>query len=120
MISRLLKDFGVPMDWIDNQDSEIIKKTMTGSSGLFFVDNASESVDNQGRKIIAAQDFVSSYGVKCVFGIGEVYTGGQILVVVVFCRDSFSQEVAKQVLPLVSSWKDKTSSLVGTMTIFAE
>jgi hypothetical protein len=35
MISRLLKELGVPLDWIDSHDSEIIKKAVAESSGLF-------------------------------------------------------------------------------------
>ena len=35
MISRLLKELGVPLDWIDSHDSEIIKKTV-GSSPEYF------------------------------------------------------------------------------------
>ncbi len=120
MISRLLKELGVPLDWIDSHDSEIIKKTVSGSAGLFFVDNAGQSTDNEGRKIIAAQDFVSAYKVKSVFGTGEAYAGGQILVVVLFCRDAFTRVTAEHFPTLTSSFKDKTSTLVGSGKIFSD
>lgn len=118
MISRLLKELGVPLDWIDSHDSEIIKK-MSGSAGLFYVDDAGSSTDNEGRKIIAAQDFVSSRKIKSVFGTGETYSTGQILVAVMFCRDSFKRTTAEHFPTLTSSFKNKTSALAGGGKIFS-
>lgn len=118
MISRLLKELGVPLDWIDNHDSEIIKK-MSGSAGLFFVDDAGSAVDNEGRKIIAAQDFVSSRKIKSVFGTGETYSTGQIIVSVLFCRDSFKRSKAEHFPTLTSSFKNNTSTLAGGGKIFS-
>jgi hypothetical protein len=120
MISRLLKELGVPMTWVDSHDSEIIAKTMDPSGGLFFVDNAAEATDHQGRKVIAAQDFVSTYGVKSVFGAGGVYPGGQIVVIVVFCRDAFAKTAAERFLELNSWFRNKTDSLAQSTKIFAE
>ena len=119
MISRLLKELGVPLDWVDTHDSEIIKKTVGRSAGLFFVDNAAKATDHENRNIIAAQDFVSAYKIKGVFGTGESYPGGQMLVVVVFCRDAFSRVTAEQFPTLTSSFKDKTAALVGSGKIFS-
>jgi hypothetical protein len=119
MISRLLKELGVPLDWIDSHDSEIIKKAVGKSAGLFFVDNAAQATDNEGRKIIAAQDFVSKYNVKSVFGSGEAYSNGQILVVVAFCRDAFARASAEHFPALTSSFKNKTASLVEGQKIFS-
>ena len=119
MISRLLKELGVPLDWIDSHDSEIIKKAVGKSAGLFFDDNAAEATDNEGRKIIAAQDFVSKYNVKSVFGSGEAYPSGQIVVAVAFCRDAFSRSAAEHFPALTSSFKGKTASLVDGKNIFS-
>ena len=71
MISRLLKDLGVPVDWVDSHDSEMIVNTIGSAAGLFFVEKAATATDHQGRKIIAAQDFVSTHSVGSVFGIKE-------------------------------------------------
>ncbi len=120
MISRLLKDLGVPLDWVDSHDTEIIKETMGPSSSLFFVEDAAEVTDHQGRKIIAAQDFVSAYGVKSVFGTGGTYSGDQVLVIVVFCRDVFSRAAAECFLALADLFKSKATSLFGTTRIFSE
>ena len=120
MISRLLKELGVPMHWIDSHDSEIIQNTVGHSSGLFYVNDAEEATDQAGRKIIAAQDFVSAYDVKSVFGMGAAYPSGQIIVLVVFCRDDVSRETAEQFLPLIDGFKDKTSDVVGMAKTFRE
>jgi hypothetical protein len=119
MISRLLKDLGVPMFWIDSQDSQILKESMGRSTGLFFVENAAEATDYEGRKIIAAQDFVSAYGIKSVFGTGGAYPSGQIIVLVVFCRDVMERRVAERFLALTVLFKEKTKRLVGATKIFS-
>jgi len=40
MISRLLKELGVPLDWIDSHDSEIIKKSWRSTARRFIVDRS--------------------------------------------------------------------------------
>ena len=117
MIARLIKELGVPLEWVDRHDSEMIIRTMGTSAGLFFVDDAGEATDHQGRKIIAAQDFVSSYDVKSVFGIGGAYTSGQILVVVVFCRDTLSRATAERFLALTNLFRVYADSC-GLKTAF--
>lgn len=119
MISRLLKELGVPVEWVDSHDAEIIVKTVGQSAGLFFAENAAEATDRLGRKIIAAQDFVSSYGVKSVFGIGGAYPGSEMIVIVVFCRDAVSRAAAEKFLPLANLFKEKTGSLVGPAKVFS-
>lgn len=120
MIARLLHELGVPGDWVDSHDTNMILETIGHTAGLFFVDNATEATDTQGRKIIAAQDFVSAYGVRSVFGIGGAYPDtGQILVIIVFCRLSVSRDTAEHFLPLVSLFQNKTAALVGAQQIFA-
>ena len=81
----------------------MVQKTIGKSGGVFFVENAGEATDRQGRKIIPAQDFVSGHGVKSVFGVGGAYPDDAILVMVAFCRDQFSRTAAEHFLPLVSS-----------------
>ena len=119
MISRLLKDLGIPLSWVDSYDSEIIEKAMLDSSSLFFVENAASATDFKGRKIIAAQDFVSTYGVKTVFGTGAAYAGGQIVVLIVFCGDVCSRAVAARFLALSTLFASKTKRLVGIARIFS-
>lgn len=119
MISRLLKEFGVPVEWVDSHDSEMIIRTMGTSAGLFFVDDAGDATDHQGRKIIAAQDFVSSYKVKGVFGMGGAYPNGQIVVVVVFCRDTMSRATAERFLAMTNLFITQTNTFAESAKIFA-
>jgi hypothetical protein len=119
MISRLLKELGVPLEWVDSHDSEMIIRTMGQSAGLFFVDDASDSTDHQGRKIIAAQDFVDEYGVKSVFGTGGAYPNGQIMVVVVFCRDEFTRGTAEKFVSVTNLFLSQTSALANPASVFA-
>ena len=120
MISRLINEIGVPMDWIDTRESELIQKTIGQNEGLFFVADASEATDSEGRKIIAAQNFVNQYGVKSVFGVGTAYPNSQLVVVVAFCRDGFTRESAEHFLPLASLFRSGTASSVESGSIFAD
>ena len=119
MISRLLKELGVPLDWVDSRDSEMIINTIGNVAGLFFVDRAATATDHLGRKIITTQDFVASYGVGSVFGTGSAYSRGDIVVIVVFCNDVFSRSVAETFVTLANLFVSNTTSLVGTKRIFA-
>jgi hypothetical protein len=118
MVSRLLRELGVPLDWIDTHDASVIQKTLGESSSLFFVDDASEATDDRGRKIIVAQDFVSEHAIQSVFGIGGAYSDGEILVMVVFNHDRFSRECAEQFLPLATLFRSNTERLVAQRRIF--
>ncbi len=116
MISRLLRELGLPVDWADHHDIEIMKKMGTG---LFYVENAAEAVDHEGRKIIAVQDFVSAHQVRSVFGAGGAYPNGQMFVCVVFCRDLFDRGVSERFLPLINLFEEKTEALLGSGKVFS-
>lgn len=118
MISRLLKELGVPLEWVDKPETEVIIKTIGSSAGLFFVDDASTATDSQGRKIIVAQDFVEDNQVKSVFGTGGAYLNGQILILVVFCRDKLSRAVAERFMEMTNLFKGKTLSLADSAKTF--
>ena len=92
---------------------------MRGSVGLFYVGNAAEATDHEGRKIITEQDFVSRYSIKSVFGTGAVYESGQMLINVIFCRDIFPRNLSEFFMTLASSFRRTTSSLVEKGKIFS-
>jgi hypothetical protein len=119
MISRLLRELGVPLEWIDTHDASVIQKTLGECSSLFFVDDAGKATDDRGRKIIADEAFVSRYAIQSVFGIGGAYADGEILVVVVFAHDHFDRASAEQFLPLATLFKSNTERLVAQRRIFA-
>ena len=93
---------------------------MGRSFGLFFVEDAAGASDHKGQKIIPAQDFVSTYKVKTAFGTGGAYAGGQIVVMIVFCRDLLSRAAVEPFLVLTDLFQQQTRSLVETSRIFAE
>jgi hypothetical protein len=75
-------------------------------------------MDEKGRKVIPAVDFVFAYGVRSVFGMGGAYPSGQMLVVVVFCRDRVARATAELFLPLAALFRGKTASLVALGKVF--
>ena len=116
MIARLLEELGLPIDWADEHDIDLVKNLGTG---FFFVENAAEALDSEGRKIIAAQDFVADYQVRSVFGAAAPYANGQMVVAVTFCRDIIGRGAAEAFLPLVNLFKSKTETLVGAGRVFS-
>ena len=119
MISRLLKELGVPVEWVDSHDSQAIVNAIGSTVGLFFVENAAQATDDHGRKIIAAQDFVSNYGVKSVFGTGGAYPNGQMVVIVIFCSEALSKSVAEHFLSPTTLFINQTKSLVESASVFS-
>ncbi len=118
MMSRLAKEVGLDMDWIDRK-AAIAIKTYAGVSGVFYVSDAEAAVDDQGRKIITAQDFVHDYKVKTVFGLATHYTSSAtFLTLIAFCRESIEKSRVEQFLPLISHIKAGTTSLVSAKAIF--
>lgn len=120
MMSRLLKDFGVPVGWVDSHDSEMIVNTIGSSAGVLFVENAATATDAAGRKIIAAQDFVANHDVKSIFGVGGAYSTGQIAVILVFCRDQISRTAAERFVTLAAFFISKTAGYVKQGRIFSD
>ena len=119
MISYLLQALGLPLDWMERGGSNVVQRTIGQSAGLFFVENAALATDEQGRKVIPAQDFVIDHGVGSVFGISGAYSGDEILVVIAFCTEEFPKAVAERFLPLISLFKSGTAALVSDGRIFA-
>lgn len=111
MLARLLKELGLPIEWIDSRDSTIMNKALGSSAGLFYAEDAAAAVDNQGRKIIAAQDFVAEHAIKSVFGVGGAYFGGRLCTMIFFCQDRVERGAAQRFMPLTNFFKSKTGAL---------
>ena len=113
MMSRLLKQLGLGLDWIDSTDTNLVKHTIGSMSGVFFVPDATTEVDQQGRKIIAAQDFVKAYKVKTVLGFGGGYMGtSTFAVTIIFLRDTIEETKARQFAAGMAFFKAITGDLV--------
>jgi len=113
MMSRLLRQMGMGLDWIDKRDTGLVAKTLGATSGVFYVREAREETDIQGRKIIAAQDFVEKYGVKTVFGLGGGFVGtSTFMTSIIFCTEQLDKEQAEAFMPQVNRMKVSTMELV--------
>lgn len=120
MMSRLLKQLGGGIDWIDANDTELVAKTFKDSSGVFFVRDASTEEDSKGRKIIAAQDFVEEEKVKTVFGIGGCYLGTSLFFTnIVFVREFLDKDIVERFMLQANKFKTATLKLVNKGKIFA-
>jgi hypothetical protein len=119
MMSRLLKSLGLSLDWLSGNGTGITQSTMGKMAGIFYVPDAATAVDEKGRKIIAAQDFVSKYNVRTVFGVGGGYTHETAFVVlIVFAREQIDEERARCFLPLATVFKAATTGLLLRDKIF--
>jgi len=119
MISRLLKEIGIPLEWVDTQDTDELVRIVSGSAGLFFVEDASRAKDHEGRKIIVAEDFVAAHSVKSVFGVCGAYQSGQIVVLIFFSCDGIKRSVAEAFVGLVPGFTGATAAMVTSGRVFA-
>lgn len=120
MMSRLLKQIGVDLSWIEKGDSHIVSNTFGKIGGVFYVEDAKTEVDTRGRKIIAAQDFVEAEGVKTVFGIGGGYIGGAAFAVtIIFLREVIKKEIAEKFLYSIIRFKTNTNGLMNKGKLFS-
>ena len=121
MMSRLLKQMGLGLDWIDKRDTSLVAKTLGATSGVFYVRQAKEETDIQGRKIIAAQDFVENHGVQTVFGLGGGFVGtSTFMTSIIFCSEELEKEQAEAFMPQVNRMKVSTMGLVKAGKLLKE
>ncbi len=120
MMSRLLNELGLSLKWIESHDTEIIAKTFGKMAGVFYVPDAKTALDHKGRKIIAAQDFVTANNVKTVFGLGGGYMlSTTFITIIVFTREVMEKATAEKFLVLANLIKTATVGLVREGKIFA-
>jgi hypothetical protein len=118
MLSRLLTDLGVGLEWINRADFDM-QTTLADWSGLFYVPDARTTRDRQNRHVIPAQDFVRDEGVRTVFALGGSYPGGTILAMILFTCEDVVKSSAERFMPLTTAFKQGTASLVREGHIFA-
>ncbi len=119
MMLRVMEDLGVTPALFDLADTNIITKAMGTTTRLFYVPDAGTTVDKQGRKIIAAQDFVAKYDVKTVFGVGAGYiTGKTFFVLIVFTREDLEKNQAGLFTPLAGPFKIATFNMISQGRVF--
>ena len=119
MVSRLMSDMGIGLNWFDEWEPNLVIKSLGRSAGMFYVRDAKTRVDQQNRKIVSAQDFVAAHDIKRVFGLGGSYLNGSFVTMIIFTREIVEQSQAEGFLLLVNAFKIATMSLVMEKTIFA-
>jgi hypothetical protein len=120
MVSRLLKELGVPLDWLTGTGPQVETRNMGKLVGLFYVPDAETGVDQLGRKVISAQDFVAAHRVKTVFGFGSGYMSGRsILAGIIFSRETLEKRLVQRFSSLALMVTSGTASLVVTGKVFA-
>jgi hypothetical protein len=121
MISRLLQQLGIELDWFDRRDTAIVGRSFGLQSGVFYVEDAATATDRQGRNIITAQQFVSQYGVRTVYGVGGGYVGTPVYAtIIMFCRDHVEQARAEDFRTHIDRFKAETEALARQDRIFAD
>ncbi|MGH7435777.1 MAG: hypothetical protein ACRENE_08885, partial [Polyangiaceae bacterium] len=121
MVSALLSQLGVD-PWRSTRDTRGIRvdQLLGGqSSGIFHVEDAATSVDAKGRKIIPAQEFVATYGVKTVYGMGGYWPDGTFATCVAFTRESVDRAAIRRVAPILSVFGAVATPLVARGKYFA-
>lgn len=120
MISGLLKEIGLPLDWVDDWHTQIVcKGFLSQSTGMFYVEDAAGTEDEYGRRIIAAQDFVADHGVKSVFGFGSGFQGNSTLVVlVVFTQEHLERSVVRPLVKVMEGFKRTAMEHVAAGNFF--
>ncbi len=121
MIARLLKELEVDLDWLDDEENTGFAEKELGGGwiGVFYVREAKTALDQQGRPIISAQDFVAEHQIGTVFGLGGIYNDGTLFTLIVFTRDIIEKARITDHTPLVSLIRAGTAHLVHDGKIFA-
>src|SRR5581483_10890694 len=85
MVSGLIDQLGSSGRWYGQIAPASGKEIFGVFSGTFFVPEARTGRDSSGRLLIPAQDFVESYGIRSVFGVGgQFQASGMILACIFF------------------------------------
>ncbi len=119
MMSRLLHELGAGLEWIDDGDTDMVIRTSGKSSGIFYVKQAGDETDSQGRKIISAQDFVQEEHIETVIGIGGGYLGtNTFFTTILFLNEEIDKELASKFMLQTNLFKTATMGIVYANKLF--
>ncbi len=121
MVSRLLNQLGLGLDWISMPNEKFRMQTQSTITGTFLVQDAKNDRDAQNRRIIPMQDFVADYKVKTVFGLGGRYLVGKKSVVagIFFSKETVTIETLKKLSPIIKPFKVSTMQLFKKNQVFS-
>jgi hypothetical protein len=121
MITRLLNEFGIGTDWLDQPDkTRIITRSMGRIATVFYVPDAATFRDNANRLVIPASDFVTQNNVQTVFGVGGAYANGYICTVLFFLSERLDRSVVDGFLPIINFFKHATTTAAMSGHLFTE
>ncbi|MFO0575040.1 MAG: hypothetical protein U1A78_13715 [Polyangia bacterium] len=120
MVARMIKELGFPMDWVLGSSRAFAADTFGSLGGFFYVEDAETALDDAGRRIIPARDFVASHGVRTVFGTAGVYVRSRMIVtLIVFCRETLDRTTLRQMfMPLGNVFTNATAAAVRNERLF--
>jgi len=105
MMSRMLKDLGLPLSWVQDPGT-ILERSLLGSEvGCFRIADPVKAIDELGRKVIPAQDFVITHSVNSVFAVAGILFGGAVFTLIFFGQDPVEFRIARAFMPLISQLK---------------
>ena len=117
MLAGLLKEVGAELHWV-KEVAALNTQRLLANNGVFFVADAAEARDDEGRLLIPAQEFVAAESVKSVFGMGGAYGDGMLAVIILFTREKLSRSRIDRLTPLISLLKSETARLVADGKLF--
>jgi len=120
MVSRLLQQMGVGIDWVDAADLRTAIPGAAQLSGFFYVPNAATEKDAKGRLVIPAQDFVSKYRIRTVCGVGATYSNGAMATAILFATRAVSIAATRHLQPLIDAFVSSTTARVLNGALFAK
>lgn len=120
MVSRMIKELGFPKEWVTGSSRSFSADTFGSLGGFFYVQDAETALDDAGRRIIPAQDFVASHGVKTVFGTAGIYVRSRAIVTLIaFCREPLERAMLRQMfMPLGNVFTNATAELLRKELLF--
>ncbi|MET0792165.1 MAG: hypothetical protein ABW061_11645 [Polyangiaceae bacterium] len=119
MLTKLLADLEVNLAGLDDGKPIATRRLLGGRNGAFYVPDAAAALDEEGRKIIPSQDFVSEHRVRTVFGMGGAYADGTLVATVLFTTEVLPKDVVDRFPSVISNFKMATEDLLAQGKVFA-
>lgn len=121
MMSAMLKEMGVNLEWFDRPQRDIFTYPVGRMGGVFYVADAAQAQDSQGRNIIPDQDFVSQNRIKSVFGsMGTYFSDKSFVAMVFFTNEKLEKTTVIPYTSLANSFTAATASLSRHSLFFEE
>jgi hypothetical protein len=118
MIAQLLSHLEVEFARFDDGRPIAPRQLIGGKNQRFFIPDAASTRDEEGRRVIPAQDFVAKYGVRTVFGMGGAYYEGTLAAAVFFSQEALDVAVVDRFPSFISNFKMATNHLIGAGRIY--